>query len=88
MMMATIEVMPAPPTPETILPMMICCSEPAVPLIEIRRQVQNLMRHEREVRHQTYEMSDPTPNRQYATNIGILRPKVSLVAPYYMTTDE
>ena len=37
----------------------------------------------REVRHQTYEMSDPTPNRQYATNIGILRPKLSLVAPYW-----
>ena len=31
----------------------------------------------------TYEIRHPTPNRQYATRIGLLRPKVSLVAPYY-----
>ena len=36
MMIATIDVMPAPPTPDTILPMMICGSELAVPLVDIR----------------------------------------------------
>ena len=82
MMIATMEVMPAPPMPDMILPTMICSSELAVPLIDVRRQVKGLMIHVKEVRHQTYEMSDPTPNRQYATNIGILRPKLSLVAPY------
>ena len=87
MMIATIDVMPAPPTPDTILPMMICCRELAVPLFEIRRQFQRRMMRAREVQDHTYETRHPTPNRQYAAKTGILNPKASLVAPYYRTTD-
>lgn len=82
--MDTMVVIPAPPRPATNRPRIACSSDIAVPLYHCEQSFAGNARAPRVSNRQyTYDTAHPMLNRQYATRSGRLRPKASLVAPYY-----